>query len=594
MLAQPASPRFIIIANSLKDQLGHYYESSLAIAEAARDAGLRPVLAVHATCPSGMFPDWLPVFPIFRTDHWMAGPPAHLPDDGIARAPSGSSVAAQDDPATAHARARAARDPYALMLRDGRRAASARAARAARWAYALAAYYLLPPAWMGDAAEGLRPRLIQPAGWSRFARGVRRRIAVMGAGRDAGVGAGDYRTESAGTARGTRGEFAPLKVTAAPPPPEYPHLAEGLANLIDRRLVAEAHRRAVARDHIEALEHALIFKRDLEVLLAAVGLGPTDHVFLGTAHARELLAIDLLIHRLGARHAPRFHLEFRHPVFEHPPSREELLASPRVFWQRFFFELHERGPMFRSRRIRLYTDTARLSAEYRWLLNDSFGVLPIPFRNHLLDDALARRASLPAVATADSSVPSPLTLGFFGGARDEKGFHLLDALADDLMVDYLRPGRVRIAAQATFIDPGFNPRSAALLARWRKTGPPTGVELVGVDGPLSPTDYYRLVASTDIGLFPYDESRYRNASSGTLAEAIAAGIPVIVPADTWLADQVDPAGAIVFQDSSPFLQCVRRLIEEFPRYRDAARCHAAAWRARHTPARLVADLLAAR
>src|SRR5262249_2716774 len=59
-----------------KDLRGHYYETALAVAEAARDQGLQPVLAAHVSCPAELAPGWLPFFPVFRTDHWM---PPRLP-----------------------------------------------------------------------------------------------------------------------------------------------------------------------------------------------------------------------------------------------------------------------------------------------------------------------------------------------------------------------------------------------------------------------------------------------------------------------------------------------------------------------------------
>jgi len=537
--------RFIIVANSLKDPLGHYLETSLAIAEAARARGMRPVIGVHATCPPDLFPEWLPCFPLFRTDHWMAGPPA---------------AAATHLPMPA--------DPYAEMRGANIDATWARLLGLPMWWLDRAAYYLMPPRLMRD-GSGWSPRILSRAGLAQLSRGVSRRLS----------GSRIAATREAPTfARSQNPDASDVSSAIS-----HPLIEAGLAHSPIRRPVTDAYHRAKARNHVEALEHVLIFKQDLERFLAIAcpSTEPSDHVFLGTAHARELFAIQLVIRQLGRAFAPRFHLEFRHPVFERPPTLEEYDTSPRVFWQRFFFELYEDwGP---SSRIRLYTDTERLSAEYRWLHKPGFQVLPIPFRNQLLDEAIS----------AQTRSDSRLTLGFFGGARDEKGFHRLAELVNDLNDDLISSGRVRILAQATFIDPGFNPRSADLLEKWRRR-PPKGVTLVGLDGPLSPADYYRLVSETDIALLPYDENRYRNASSGTLAEAIAAGLPVIVPANTWLAEQVDPDAAVLFTDHPSFIQGVRQLVSEYPSYRATALRHAGRWRLQHSPDALIQSLLGRR
>ena len=65
-------PKFYIINNGMKDLRGHYFETAISIAEAARDMGWRPILTGHATCELGMIPEWLEFYPVFRTDHWMA------------------------------------------------------------------------------------------------------------------------------------------------------------------------------------------------------------------------------------------------------------------------------------------------------------------------------------------------------------------------------------------------------------------------------------------------------------------------------------------------------------------------------------------
>src|SRR5262245_8283616 len=71
--------KLYIINNGLKDLRGHYHETSLAVAEAARDRGLHPILAAHVACPDDLMPGWLEFYPVFTTDHWMATPPPPPP-----------------------------------------------------------------------------------------------------------------------------------------------------------------------------------------------------------------------------------------------------------------------------------------------------------------------------------------------------------------------------------------------------------------------------------------------------------------------------------------------------------------------------------
>ena len=57
--------------------------------------------------------------------------------------------------------------------------------------------------------------------------------------------------------------------------------------------------------------------------------------------------------------------------------------------------------------------------------------------------------------------------------------------------------------------------------------------------PLSEQDYVNLIQTADIGLLLYDSRTYYARRAGVLGEFLACGIPVVVPAACWLADQVE-------------------------------------------------------
>src|SRR4029077_6045186 len=69
--------------------------------------------------------------------------------------------------------------------------------------------------------------------------------------------------------------------------------------------------------------------------------------------------------------------------------------------------------------------------------------------------------------------------------------------------------------------------------------PPWG--LTTLRDPLDPQAYRALLLGAEIGLLPYRRKPYRARSSGVLAELLASGVPVLVPAGTWLSRQLAPA-----------------------------------------------------
>lgn len=270
---------------------------------------------------------------------------------------------------------------------------------------------------------------------------------------------------------------------------------------------------------------------------------------------------------------PTFHLEFRHSL---------ALAGDGVLTEAdnycaanaIFFEIARTFPD--NKNLRLYTDSHGLSLEYERISGLEFGVLPIPFRSHLLGER--------------SRTDRALRLGYFGDVRDEKGFHWLPDLVEAMMDDYVKTGQVRFSIQASLIHPDHEPRSKQALERL-KGYPEDIVRLVGLDGPLSPECYFRLVTEADLLLCPYHPATYRNRTSGTLTEAISSGIPTVVPHGSWLASQQPAGSGTTFLDRESFIDAVRRICADYPNYHSRAQAGQCAWLALHSPERVVRALL---
>lgn len=564
--------KLVIVNNGLRDHLGHYFETSVALAEAARRAGLHPVLATHVDCRVDLLPPWLEAYPIFCTDHWMAQPPAEPPDlTGISHDPyhpdgngplagrqSGLSVrqflagrlekfAPVQKPEPA-----AAVQPggWSRLVRRG-----SWACRKALWAADRAAYYLLPPL---------------PYDFARYLAATTRRFCMPR------IMVREHRDRVRGRAVQIARRLLKIASCDSIPLAECtPEIRRSLTNSAEQRIVAQSLAELTSLDLQRELEYALIFKRDLERLLALADVGAGDHVLLGTAHAREVLAVQLIGQRLGEARIPDFHLEFRHQLFHGEPAKDELDNSLNVRMQRSFLSLYEEhGP---STRIHFYTDTKELSHDYSLLSSLPFGVLPIPFRSELIDASPPDRSQ-------------PLRLAYLGEARDEKGFHWLPDLIDDLMDKYVRTGKARFLLQANVSSPQYNPRSSRMLDKLRRY-PREQVELFGLGAPLTPQEYYALVSQADVVLLPYERNRYRACSSGTLAEAIAGGRPAVVPAGSWMSSQIPQGGGETFYDYDSFVDAVGRLIDNYDAYRAEAEAFRSSWMAHHTPDCLISRLI---
>jgi glycosyltransferase involved in cell wall biosynthesis len=523
-------PKFFIINNGMKDLRGHYLETSVSIAEASAELGFRPILAAHASCHESAAPQEIEFHPVFTVDYWMAEPP--LPS--LER--------------------RGLRGQLRPLLQ-------APASRLLDGSLTFTEYLAARFEAIGETGKSAKKRsnVLDKSHRrvSRFERTVDRlrRLLPLAI----------YRRYRA------RYPKVPIQISHAAIESIMPP-SQDLQTLDASQVYATELNRMGARQEVD---YTARFRSDLEQLLAFAGCSADDHVFLPTAHGRELVAICQLLQDVGREHLPTFHLEFRHALTE--------WAGIRPGAEHPFCTLHKvcfgTARQYRDAdHVRLYTDTEELARQYHKVTGFRFDVLPIPFRSQLIQREI-------------SESPQPLCLTFLGDARDEKGFHWLPELIDSMMDEYVRPGRVRFLLQAAPLDTSWNRGSQQALEKLKQKGL-AGVTLVGTDGPLPPEEYFQVVSQTDMLLCPFDAMAYRSRSSGTLAEAIAAGIPTIVPEGTWLARQQPPGTGEAFNDLESFCSSVKKVCDQYSTYHAMAQASRESWLSVHTPKNLVKTLVA--
>jgi glycosyltransferase involved in cell wall biosynthesis len=228
--------------------------------------------------------------------------------------------------------------------------------------------------------------------------------------------------------------------------------------------------------------------------------------------------------------------------------------------------------------LRLYTDTDRLTAQYRALAAGEFETLPIPV------DPVYR----PAADDAGRETASPLRFAYVGDARVEKGYPQLPAMIRALWDDLVAPGKVQFVIQSNCRN-ARGERGALAARRELAEFPAPQVRLL--TEPLGTAAYRALVLESDALLLPYDPESYEARSSGILSEALAAGKPVIVPRGTWMARQVPEEVGVVYPPGpAGMAEGIRRMAAQFEIFRAAARAFSLEWSQRHDPRRLVALL----
>ena len=310
------------------------------------------------------------------------------------------------------------------------------------------------------------------------------------------------------------------------------------------RLLADLHRQTLGHNRPAPPGRVTkAFGRDTKLLFEKAGLGPRDIVFIPTISHRDMLGL-LEFFRAGSREADAsWHLLFRRNLPE--PSLQDHAAPDLALNEiRSAFESFRRETG--GRRIYFYTDSEELTEQYEEAGTLHFRTLPIPHTN-------APQQRVPA--------EGPLRVAYLGDARREKGYHLLPDLVWNLRRDYLETNKVRFVFQS---NP--NPREGegeTAIPRAEMDRFPSSIVALYKE-PLSTDDYRRLLLSSNIMLLPYNRHDYHARSSGILAESLAAGIPVIVPAGTWLSRQLPLGG----NDACP--ETIRRQVTLLGSYQQSS------------------------
>jgi hypothetical protein len=261
---------------------------------------------------------------------------------------------------------------------------------------------------------------------------------------------------------------------------------------------------------------ARAFERDTRALFRRLSLADGDVLFYPTISARDTYGLAKSMPTASAAGLPSVHLLFRRNIYTgrrqgYHAQRESVAEMRRI--------LAATTRLPASAKFSFYTDTDELSHQHNTLGGFPFHTVPIPHTYAALD----RPAST-----------GPIRITYLGDARREKGFHLLPQLVATLAGAGVQPDLVRYIVQCNYNVPGGEP--AAAIARGElEMWPADLVELY--KEPLTSEEYKGLLLSAGINLLLYDPENYYARSSGILVESLAAGIPVIAPANTWLSRQ---------------------------------------------------------
>jgi glycosyltransferase involved in cell wall biosynthesis len=223
--------------------------------------------------------------------------------------------------------------------------------------------------------------------------------------------------------------------------------------------------------------------------------------------------------------------------------------------------------------LHLVTFDPTSSHVYTTLLGTPVEVLPLPYVGTF--DRRDRR-----------SETGPRTVAFLGHQRGEKGYHLVPEIAklllssrDDvrLLIHNARPDDMSEVQRIMRLLAASDPR----------------IELD--ERPAGPDIWRALLRRSDVIVCPYMPDRYRAAYSGVTADAIASGVPLVVPEQTGMSRMVHDyhGGGTSFAEHEPtsIVSAISQLLSNFSFYAERAAAAAVRWTETMGPHRMVGTML---
>ena len=257
----------------------------------------------------------------------------------------------------------------------------------------------------------------------------------------------------------------------------------------------------------------LRFSQETSNLLAGMRLDKDDVVFFPTANLVMVLGICDYVSRNAHNATARWCFLLRQSPFGSPHGRGPDLTPYAIRLLRALFSRLAASDM----RASFFTDSEQLARDYDQLAPGLFRAVPIP-----------HTAPKPAMPPEHDV----LTITYMGQARTQKGYQHLPAIICKLRADWVENGKMRFVIQSD-IHRSQLPELEPVRDSLKSLGP--GVVLTR--DPLTSGEYGQMLRDSDIVLMPYGPEWYFAQSSGICAEALARGIPAVVPGGTWLARQ---------------------------------------------------------
>ncbi len=266
------------------------------------------------------------------------------------------------------------------------------------------------------------------------------------------------------------------------------------------------------------------------------GLLPSDIIYFNSAQPAQFMALVRWVKTMELASRPHIVLEFgTDPGLDvRPGDNGSLVLTPRDYRAdpRAMFYRHTASLLSDDdlKRFHLSTFDAMSSTIYAGLLSRPVGVLPLP--------------QFSGAAVRSRAGKRPITVGVLGQQRPDKGYNHMPEAARRLLA---------AAPEINLLVHNGAPADMAQTQAALRELAATEPRLELVEQTAGPELWRALMDRSDLILCPYDPARFFASYSAVATEALASGIPLVVPAGTSLSRLVTAYGSpgIMFESYTP-------------------------------------------
>lgn len=300
-----------------------------------------------------------------------------------------------------------------------------------------------------------------------------------------------------------------------------------------------------------------------------------DSILINTGDDFVMLALANALRRYDCQHRLTFDVIFHFALY-HSTADDTPRAS--LFGQQVNDCIAQCAP----HTIRLHATTDALAGQMRASgIRHSIGSIPYPTRPRSIKASSGKSSSGSLSSGNPSSGQVPLRIVLAGLPRAEKGREAIHDFLAAVDQPLLQTARYRVSMQMPASKSRWQPMipksmhdqyvSAMQTSADDSAGP---FEVMTEN--LTTAQYHAWLDSADVGLFLYDPERYVARCSGVLLEMMVRGVPVIVPDQCYLSDEVMAAGGdgsigYIYRRRDEVPGLMLRLLRDLPDL--CERCH---------------------